>query len=215
MLTVGLTGGMASGKSTVAGLLRQRGAAVRDADAIVAELYAPGGAGTALLAEELGREVLDAEGGVDRRKLAARIAEDSALLPRVERLIHPLVLQAIEHWLDEAAAQGVSVAVVEAALLVETGAYRRFHRLVVVTAPWSLRHARLTAQGFPFWRFQALTTAQAGDEEKASRAHYLVDNSGSLEELADKVERLWSLLLADSQRLALGLPLAQGPALRL
>lgn len=215
MLTVGLTGGMASGKSTVACLLRQRGAAVRDADAIVAELYAPGGAGAALLAEELGPGVLDGQGGVDHGKLAARIAQDRSLLPRVERLIHPLVLQAIDLWLGETAAQRVSVAVVEAALLVETGAYRRFHRLVVVTAPWALRRARLAAQGLPSWRFQPLAAAQAEDEEKASRAHYLVDNSGSLEELAGKVERLWSLLLADSQRLTQGLPLAQGPALRL
>ncbi len=212
MLRVGLTGGVASGKSRLAVLLAEAGAAVRDADDVVATLYQTGGAGTAVVAEEFGTEVLAADGGVDRARLATRVLADPAARRRLEQIVHPLVQRVLAAWLEELATapQAPQVAVVEAALLVETGSWRWYDRLVLVEAPLSLRRQRALAAGWREESFTAVVSAQAGDETRRAVADYVVVNDGSEDLLRDKASRLWAALQADGERLRAGEPLPGG-----
>jgi len=209
MLRVGLTGGVASGKSRLAALLAEAGAAVRDADQVVAALYHPGGAGTAAVVAEFGSGILAADGRVDRARLAARVLADPAARRRLEQLVHPLVQEEVAVWFEGLAASPAPpvVAVVEAALLVETGSWRVYHRLVVVEAPLPQRRQRALAAGWRGETFDAVVAAQATDEARRAVAHYLVVNDGSEEVLRDKARRLWCALLADAERLHAGTPL--------
>ncbi len=209
MLRVGLTGGVASGKSRLAALLAQAGAAVRDADRVVANLYQAGGAATAAVLAEFGPGVLATDGSVDRARLAARVLADPAARRRLEQLVHPLVQREVAAWFEGLAASPAppAVAVVEAALLVETGSWRVYHRLVVVEAPLPQRRQRALAAGWCEETFDAVVAAQATDEARRAVAHYLVVNDGSEEVLRDKARRLWCALLADAKRLHAGTPL--------
>ncbi len=202
MLRVGLTGGVASGKSTLAAHLVRLGAAACDADAIVGELYRPGGAAVAAVSRLFGATVAP-DGGVDRDALAAEVLADGAARERLEAAVHPLVRSRIAAWLAAAAAVDPppAVALVEAALLVETGAFRDYDRLVVVTAPEAVRVARAVARGWPEARARRIAAAQASEAERAALADYLVRNDGEPEALADAAERLWPLLLEDAARL--------------
>lgn len=213
MLRVGLTGGLGAGKSTLARLLAQRGAAVLDADRVVEELYRPNGAAVAPLVAVVGEGILAGDGGVDREKLARLVAGDPALLVTLTRIVHPLVRQEIARWLFqlEGGENPPEVAVVEAALLVETGSFRAYHRLVVVTAPQEVRLQRAAAAGLPLATARRLLQAQADDAVKKSVAHYVVENSGSLAQLEAKAETLWRYLLADARALAAGAPLEARP----
>lgn len=209
MLSVGLTGGVASGKSTVASLLADRGAATLDADAVVERLYAPGGAGAAAVAADFGAGLLDAAGGVDRGALGALVLADSEALRRLEATIHPLVRAAIRAWLDAAAArtEPPAVAVVEAALLVETGSYREYDRTVVVSAPPELRRRRALAAGWPAERFARTVAVQADDTRREAVADYVLRNDGDVGALAAAVAGLWEALLEDAGTRAAGRPL--------
>ncbi|BCW92700.1 MAG: dephospho-CoA kinase [Thermoanaerobaculum sp.] len=215
MLRVGLTGGLGAGKSTLARFLAQKGAAVRDADGVVEELYLPQGAAVLPLARAFGERILTAQGGVDREKLKALVAADPSALLMLNRIVHPLVRAEMARWFEELEhrPQSPLVAVVEAALLVETGSFRQYHRLVVVTAPASVRRERAAASGLSPEVVRRLMEAQADDETKRKVAHYVVDNSGTLAELEAKAEALWQHLLADAQAVAEGRPLSTGPAL--
>ncbi|MCS7182003.1 MAG: dephospho-CoA kinase [Thermoanaerobaculum sp.] len=215
MLRVGLTGGLGAGKSTLAGMLAQRGAAVRDADGVVEGLYRAGGAAVPLLVQLFGAEILAPDGAVDRGRLAKLVAANGEALEQLNRVVHPLVRQELSAWLEELERLSCppTVAVVEAALLVETGSFRRFHRLVVVTAPEPLRRKRALASGMGLQAVERLLQAQAREEEKCRLAHYVVDNSATLEALAARAKTLWEYLLQDAERLAAGKPLPQGPTL--
>lgn len=184
--TVGLTGGLASGKSTVARRLAAHGLPVLDADAVVADLYRPGAAGAAALAAALGPGVLDATGAVDRAALAARIAADAGVLATVNRTVHPLVRAEIATWLATVAGD---IAVVEAALLVETGSYRDYDLLLVVVCGRALQAARATARGMPAERVATLLAAQSDDATRTALADRVMVNAGSLAELEGEVER--------------------------
>ncbi|MDD5562534.1 MAG: dephospho-CoA kinase [Thermoanaerobaculaceae bacterium] len=209
MLRVGLTGGVASGKSALAALLARLGAAACDADAIVAELYRPGGAAVAAVARIFGAGVVAPDGGVDRGALAAAALADPAARQRLEAAVHPLVRARVAAWLEAAAAAATppDVAVVEAALLVETGSFRDYDRLVAVAVPEPARVARALAKGWPEAKVRRIVAAQASDGERAAAADYVVRNDGEPEALAAAARRLWALLVEDAQRLRAGVPL--------
>jgi dephospho-CoA kinase len=212
VLRVGLTGGVASGKSTVAGMLGAKGAQLRDADSVVAELYRPGGEGAEEVGRLFGRAVLSAAGGVDAGALAEVVLHDAAARRRLERAVHPLVRAELARWF--AVLEGlavpvpVPVAVAEAALLVETGSFRSFDRLVVVSADAEARRRRALAAGWSSERFERVVAAQLADEAREAVADYVVRNDGSLAALGAAVDDLWALLLEDAAALAAGRPLA-------
>ena len=188
--TVGLTGGLATGKSTVAKLLAARGIAVFDADAAVHDLYEPGREGAAAVAELFGEAALDAEGGVVRAALSEMVLANTSARLRLESAIHPLVRAAVAEWL--ASINDRPVAVVEASLLVETGSYTDYDVLMVVWCEEHQQLQRALARGVPAERARGLINAQLPMAEKKALADILVDNRGDLENLGDEVDRAWS-----------------------
>ena len=211
MLRVGLTGGVASGKSTLGRLLERLGAARCDADSVVAQLYRPGRPGAAAVAELFGGRALTSEGGVDHAALAGLVLAEPAARRRLEAAVHPLVRKAIEGWFAALGLGGAppAVAVVEAALLVETGAYRDHPRLVVVVAPAASRRAWALAAGWPEERFARVVAAQLDDQDRLAAADYVVPNDGDQEALAGRARELWACLEEDAAALAAGRPLAE------
>ena len=191
--TVGLTGGLASGKSTVAEILERLGGEVFDCDAYVHDLYRPGGAGALDVAYLFGGGLLDAEGGVNRDALAAAVLGDEAARKRLEGAIHPLVRNGVEEWLGTLGPG--AVAVVEAALLVETGTWRRYDLLAVVWCSPEQQLDRAVARGVSEQRARGLLAAQMSLDDKRELAQVVIDNSGSPEDLDAEVGRAWREIL--------------------
>jgi dephospho-CoA kinase len=183
MLVLGVTGGIGSGKSTVARALAERGARVLDADRIVRELYG-GGAIPERIAARFGARVRAADGSIDRAALAAAVFENPAARKDLEAIVHPGVRERVERQLAAWRAEGFGgIAVVDAALLVESSYAYPLDALLVVVAPLEQRLARLRARGVPEEEAQRRMAAQAPDERKRARADFVVENDGSLEDL--------------------------------
>ena len=185
-LRIGLTGGLAGGKSTVAGWLREAGFDVVDADKLVAELYQPGGEGAAAVRALFGSEVLDANGGVDHAKVAARVFSDPKARLALETAIHPLVRRRFL----ERATEAKEVIVLEAALLVEANYVPEFDFLVTVEAPCETRYERAVAKGLDPASARARLLAQGDGEERREAAHRVIDNSGDVAHLRQQVDEL-------------------------
>jgi dephospho-CoA kinase len=178
-LVVGLTGGLASGKSTVARRLAAAGITVVDADRLVAELHAPGQPGSRAVAAILGVDCLDAEGGSDKAKVARRVFADAAARERLEAAIYPLVRRHFRAIAD--ATDGV--AVLEATKLVEAGFAADFDLVVTVEAPQEARLARAVARGLDAGEARARLAAQADEASRRAAAGYVIENDGDLEAL--------------------------------
>lgn len=191
MLRVGLTGGLASGKSTVARLLAARGAAVFDADRIVRDLYEPGAAGAAAARELFGDAVTDEAGRVDRSKIAARVFADPQSRHALESRIHPLVGAEIERRFREAEAAGAKVAVAEASQLLEAKTESRYDRVALVAAPEADRVRRWEEKGGDAEDARRRMSAQLSPTEAFDRATDVIVNDGTVEELEKKVDSLW------------------------
>jgi dephospho-CoA kinase len=200
MLRVGLTGGIACGKSTVGEMLRRRGAHYLSADELAHQLYAPGAIAYEGVVRAFGREILNDDETVNRKKLAGlafphRIHELNAI-------VHPAVVQAQNSWMAEVEREHPrAIAVVEAALLLEAGAKNDFDKIIVVTCDFARkleRYARRTNLPLEAARAEVerRSAAQLSDEEKARQADYVIDNSGSIEDLEPKVESVWTQLQA-------------------
>jgi dephospho-CoA kinase len=192
-LRIGLTGGLASGKSTVAGWLRDAGFPVVDADKLVAELHQPGGAGAAAVRTLFGPEMLDPQGGVDHAKVADRIFRDPQARLALESAVHPLVRKRFEVLTAEAP----SLIVLEAPLLVEAGYAPLFDLIVTVEAPCELRYERAVARGMNPDSARSRLLAQGDGDERREASHRLIDNSWDLahlrrqtDELIDELRRL-------------------------
>lgn len=200
MLKVGLTGGIASGKSTVAGMLRARGCPVIDADRLAHELIAPGQPAFDEVVREFGGDVRAAGGSVNRERLAAIVFAEPAKLARLNEIVHPRVIAASEAELARLAReQPGGVAFVEAALLVEAGYYRQLDKLVVTWCGPEQQLERLLAKG-RLSREQAeqRLAAQLPSEEKRRLADYVIDTSGTLASVEEQVGRM----LEELRRLA-------------
>jgi dephospho-CoA kinase len=195
--TVGLTGGLASGKSTVAERLAAMGAAVLDADAVVHELYRARGAGAREVRRLFGDGVAAANGSVDRAALADLVGGDPEALARLNAAVHPLVFERIDNWLADLrrSAAEPSAAVIEATLMVETGSYRRYEVLAVVWCRAEQQLERAVARGMPLERARALIAAQLPLDDKRSLADVVVDNSGDLSMLDAEIARGWSRIV--------------------
>ena len=191
MLRIGLTGGLASGKSTVAAHLSALGAAVFDADRIVADLYRPGGPGEAVAAQIFGTEVLDPRGAVDRTSLARIVFADPEKRHALESRIHPMVGAEIERLFEEARREGARVAVAEASQLLEAATENRYDRVLLVVAPEEERIGRWSAKGGDPDDARRRIAAQISPEEARRRAADVLVNDGSLDELRKKVEALF------------------------
>ena len=196
MLLVGLTGGIGSGKSTVARLLEKRGAVVFDADLLAREAVEPGTPGHAAVIERFGADVLAPGGELDREALASIVFADPSARRDLEEIVHPEVRRLFAEG-SEAYRDTDSVVVFSAPLLVETGMHTAFEVLVVVSATVATQIERLMHQrGMSEPSIRARIDAQAPLEDKAAVAEFLVDNEGTLDELESQVDRLWNDLSA-------------------
>ena len=193
MLRVGLSGGIGSGKSTVARALARRGAIVIDADAIAREVVEPGQPGLAAVVERFGAEVLDAEGRLDRPKLAALVFDDAAARADLNAIVHPRV--AVETARRTAAAPSDAVVVIDVPLLVEA-ARSGYDVVVIVEAPEPVRLERLIARGMSPEDARRRMAAQASDADRRKVADVVLDNSGSEADLESQIDALWSQLTA-------------------
>jgi dephospho-CoA kinase len=192
VLLVGLTGGIGSGKSTVARLLEKRGAVVFDADLLAREAVEPGTPGHAAVIERFGADVLAPGGELDREALASIVFADPAARRDLEQIVHPEVRRLFAEG-SEAYRDTDRVVVFSAPLLVETGMHTAFEILVVVSATVATQIERLMRQrGMSEPSIRARIDAQAPLEDKAAAADFLVDNEGSLDELESQVEQLWN-----------------------
>lgn len=185
-LLVGLTGGLASGKSTVGRWLAEAGCHVVDADRLVAEHYRPGGEGAAAIAALLGPDMLDERGAVDHQKVARRVFADPEARRALEGAVHPLVRRRFE----EVARTTPGIVVLEATLLVEAGYAPMFDLVVTVEADPEVRVARAVARGLPEDQARARLAAQGDGEARRAAAHRVVENDGDLGDLRRQVDAL-------------------------
>jgi dephospho-CoA kinase len=196
MLRVGLTGGLASGKSTVARLLADRGAAVFDADELVHALYLPGGAAAFAARDLFGAAALDENGEVERARVAEIVFQNPERRQALEARIHPLVREERERRFGRAAWAGAKVAVCEATLLFEAGTESEYDRILLVVAPLEQRVRRWVERGGTADDARRRIAAQIDPEDAARRAHEIIVNDGSAEDLRRQVEEVWSRWLA-------------------
>ena len=191
MLVIGLTGGIASGKSLVSDRFAELGAPVVDADLLAREVVAPGTVGLAALVAHFGDAVLTGEGTLDRAALRERVFADPAERAFLDGCLHPLIRTLSEERLAGAAAGGVPYAVYAVPLLVETGQRSRFDRIVVVDVPAALQLERLMRRdGMEAASAQRILDAQASRGQRLAVADDVIDNTGTVEAARAAVDRL-------------------------
>ena len=201
MRTVGLTGGIGSGKSAVSRLLRSYGAAVVDADLVAREVVAVGTPGLAAVVEAFGHEVLQADGSLDRAALGRRVFTDPEELARLNAITHPRIADRTRELFREAVESGAPVLVHDVALLVENGLTRDYDDIVVVAADPATQLDRLVRlRGMSEDEARARIAAQLPLEDKLAVATHVIRNDGPLEELAPQVEQVWRSLLDGAER---------------
>lgn len=225
MLRVGLTGGLGSGKSTVAAILRELGARVIEADALGREMMEPGQLVYEQIVRSFGQDVLNADGTLNRGKLA-ELAFAGGRLNELNGIVHPAVIDAQQKWMEQVfAREPAAVAVVESALIFEVVRdaklrgetdsiladwRRRMDRVVVVIAPDALKIERYVERVCPNGngRAAAIDDArkrlahQIPDAEKAAQADFVIENSGGFADLRSQVETVWQKLAAESNNLS-------------
>ena len=192
-MRVGLTGGIASGKSTVSAILRELGAVVIDADQLARDVVAAGTPGLAAVVEEFGAELLTEDGGLDRPAMARLVFADDDARRRLERIVHPLVFEEIARL--EAGAPDGAVVVHDIPLLAESGRADSFDAVVVVDAPPELQVARMVRdRGWTEDDARSRIAAQASREARRAIATYVVENTGTLEDLRQRVTEVFDQL---------------------
>jgi dephospho-CoA kinase len=198
-LLVGLTGGIGSGKSTVSRMFRDLGCLIIDADLLAREVVEPGEPAYDKIVAEFGKEVLEADGQIDRKKLGALVFGDEAKRKRLEGFTHPEIRRRQAGILAELVAEGFDgIVIFDAALLVETGGARNTDRLVVVYADQAAQLRRLMLRdAVPEAEAVHRIRSQMPLSLKVEQAHYVVDNSGTREETERRVREVHQALQAD------------------
>ncbi|MFN2561065.1 MAG: dephospho-CoA kinase [Jatrophihabitans sp.] len=193
-MRVGLTGGVGSGKSTVARLLADHGAVVIDADALAREVVEPGTPGFDAVVAEFGDDVVGPDGRLDRPALAAIVFNDEARRTALNGIVHPLVGKRTAELMAEAGED--AIVVFDIPLLVESNLAAGFDTVLVVEAPVDTRLARLAERGMAEADARDRMAVQASDEQRRAVAGELIGNDGSLEELSAQVDAVWERLVA-------------------
>ena len=196
MLRVGLTGGLASGKSFVGHALADLGCHLIEADELGHQVLLPGGEAYDAVVNEFGEAILDPDRYIDRRKLSALVWDNPERLAKLNSLVHPPVIARQQRTMEEIARRdSQAIVVVEAAILVETGSYKRFDRLIVVVCTVEQQMERAMKRG-TYTREEVLARLgrQLPLEEKVRVAHYVIDTSGSKENTLEQVRNVYNSL---------------------
>jgi len=199
MALIALTGGIASGKSTIATRLAEHGAVIVDADAIVRDVQQPGTPVLARIAEEFGADVLTPEGALDRAALGARVFGDDAALARLNAIVHPAVrAESARRFAAALAADPHAVVVYDVPLLVEARVDDPWDLIVVADAPAEVRHRRLVElRGMTDAAASARIASQVDDERRRAIADVVVDTSGTIDATVAQTDALWERLRAE------------------
>ena len=192
-MRVGLTGGIGSGKSTVAAWLAAHGAMIIDADQVAREVVAPGTPGFDKVVAVFGDAVVTPDGALDRQALAAIVFGDIVHRTQLNAIVHPLVGERVAEL--SAAAPPDAIVVYDVPLLVENNMASGFDKVVVVEAPGDLRIARLVERGMPEADAHERMRAQATDEQRRAVADEVIVNDGTQEDLAERVDAAWARLI--------------------
>lgn len=196
-LLFGLTGGLASGKSTVAALMRARGIAVIDADQIAREVVLPGTEGNEAVVQAFGPDVRKEDGSLDRAKLADIVFNNPEQRRRLNSILHPRIAMMTQQKASQLAAEGVELACYEAALLVENGLADMFRPLVVVAVPEEVQVKRAMERDHAsLEQAKARLAAQLPLSAKVAVADYVIENSGDKEALEARVDEVLSAIRA-------------------
>lgn len=204
MLLIGLTGSIGVGKSFVASVLAELGCHVLDADATAREVVAPGSAGLRDVVSEFGTEVLQGDGTLDRSKLGALVFENAEKRAVLNSILHPFIIaQQDQHLRDWESGNPEGIAVVDAALMIESGSYKRFDKVIVVYCRDEVQLARLMARN-NLGRDEAARriSAQMSQEEKKKFADYLIDTSDGFEAARKRTEEVYGELIKELRRRA-------------
>ncbi len=201
MLKVGLTGGIACGKTVVREILAGLGAFTLDADAIVHRLMGSDSELSREVAKRFGSEVLTREGAVDRKRLGGLVFSDPERRRQLNEIVHPLVIEEEQRLIEDAKNKGEAVAVVDAALMIEVGTYSAYDAVIVAFCRRDLQIERLMKRnGFTMEEATRRVDAQLPAEEKKRYADFFIDTSGTLEDTERQVGEVWNQLLALSER---------------
>ena len=195
MKLIGLTGGAGSGKSTVAGMLRELGAVIVDADEATHAVYAPCTPGFDAIVGAFGKEYVR-DGEIDRARLGELVFHDADARRRLNAIVHPLVREWMADRTVEAAEGGADVIVQDVPLLFENSLQGLFSATVLVYVAQGLQIQRLEGRGVPRGRAKAMIAAQMPIEDKRPLADFVIDNSGSLERTRREVEEAWARVRA-------------------
>jgi dephospho-CoA kinase len=196
VLKVGLTGGLASGKTFVGQALEELGCRVLQADEIGRQVMEPGGEAFAEILKEFGPEILAPDGSIDRKRLAGIVFEDPERLAALNRLVHPWVIRRENDWLERLAEEDPrAIAVVEAAVMIEAGTHKRFDRLIVAACSQEQQIERAVQRG-GMTREEALARIrrQIPLEEKIKLADFVIDTGGTREQTLQQVREVYEAL---------------------
>jgi dephospho-CoA kinase len=198
-LLVGLTGGIATGKSTVSALLRQLGCEIIDADLLAREVVEPGRPAWTTIVAEFGQDVVTGDGALDRKKLGAIVFANPERRRRLEAITHPAIRERFQARLDELAENGFTgIVVFDAAVMIESGNYKNMDRLVVVVTDEPTQMARLRGRdGTDDAEGRRKIASQMPLSEKAKLADYVIDNSGDRHATAEQVRRVFAALMSE------------------
>ena len=195
MLKIALTGGPGSGKSTVARMFRDLGAQVIDADEVAHEAVSPGRLAWEELRREFGPEYFQEDGSLDRAKLSRLVFRDAEARAKLNAIVHPQVAREITRRLEDLAAQGVKLVMVEVPLLFEAGLAKNYDLVIVVDTGEEEQIERLTTRDDrPLQEAAGIIDAQWPLSAKKARADFVVDNRDSLEKTSGQVKKLWQRL---------------------
>lgn len=196
MLRVGLTGSIAVGKSHVCEVFRELGCHVLDADLTAREVVKPGTKGLSRIVEAFGSGVLQASGELDRKKLGAIVFADKDKRERLNAIVHPLVIEAQDEWIRGVEARDPNgISIIDAALMIESGGYKRFDKLIVVWCEPDTQLQRLMKRdGLSKEAAEARIRAQMPQEEKKRFADHLIDTSAGFDETREQVKKVYAEL---------------------
>lgn len=198
MISVGLTGGIGSGKTTVGDMFLELGCYLIDSDKITHGLLSDDGGVIDAVVGQFGVEILGEDGRIDRRKLGVVVFDNPERRKDLTDILHPVIFNRQQMFLEKSALDDPEcIAIVDAALMVETGNARRFSKLVVVVCTEEQQRARLRARGLSEDDMSTRIGAQMGMDEKASHADYVIDNSGTFEETRQRVKEIYKTLRDD------------------
>ena len=203
MMRIGLTGGIGSGKSTVADLFRKRGAHVIDLDLIAREVVEPGRAAWRGIVEHFGKEILNGEGRIDREALGKIVFRDSAKREELNRIVHPAVSHALRHRLDTIKRKDTdAIIILDSPLLIEVGRHKKMDAVILVYASPEMQIRRIMKRnGYTRQEAQDRLRSQMPLDEKIPFADYVIHNEGEPEKTEEAVEDVWKELLQKNREM--------------